>query len=438
MNTIHDLVGIGVGPFNLSIAALSHGISDLDCQFFESKPVFNWHPGMLLPNAALQTSYLKDLVTGVEPTSRFSFLAYLVAKKRFYAFLNSDRAAISRQEYADYLRWVSQQLPQVHFDHAVQAVTLAEHGFDIHFADRVVASRHLCLGTGKVPYLPNAVRHLHDRKRCFHAIGFANEARQFAGKRVAIIGGGQSGAEIFLHLLQGSSGLPSEISWLSRRSNFLPLDETPFTNEWFAPRYTDSFFPLATQQKRQIVEQQKLASDGISPSTLQTIYQAMYEQHVSGQAQPRVQLLPNRSLQTVQDGAPYLLTAENGHDGAQEQHVADIIILATGFSNQLPACLTPLLSHLQLDAQQQLQLDRHYRVALSAEAQTSAHGERRIYAVNHGRYSHGIAEPQMSLMCWRSATIINDLLDRPQFDLLDNLSFVQWQSLPALSAAECA
>jgi len=63
-----DLAGVGVGPFNLSIAALADG-QPIDARFLEAEDVFRWHPGMMLPDARLQMSPLKDLVTPVEPTN---------------------------------------------------------------------------------------------------------------------------------------------------------------------------------------------------------------------------------------------------------------------------------------------------------------------------------------------------------------------------------
>ena len=89
-----DLAGIGIGPFNLSLAAQLDAVGDLDARFFDRAPAFDWHPGMMLPDVALQTSFLKDLVTAVNPTSPWSFLAYLVAQKRFYEFLNAEFEAV--------------------------------------------------------------------------------------------------------------------------------------------------------------------------------------------------------------------------------------------------------------------------------------------------------------------------------------------------------
>lgn len=63
-----DFIGVGTGPFNLSIAALSHQIEELDCLFFDEHPHFSWHPGMLVPDCHMQTVFLKDLVSAVAPT----------------------------------------------------------------------------------------------------------------------------------------------------------------------------------------------------------------------------------------------------------------------------------------------------------------------------------------------------------------------------------
>ena len=66
-----DFIGVGTGPFNLSIAALSHQIEELDCLFFDEHPHFSWHPGMLVPDCHMQTVFLKDLVSAVAPTNPY-------------------------------------------------------------------------------------------------------------------------------------------------------------------------------------------------------------------------------------------------------------------------------------------------------------------------------------------------------------------------------
>ncbi|AKE51682.1 lysine N(6)-hydroxylase/L-ornithine N(5)-oxygenase family protein [Kangiella geojedonensis] len=422
MNT-KDLVGIGIGPFNLSIAALCHDSPKLDVAFYDKKPSFCWHPGMLLPNTFLQTSFLKDLVTAVNPQSPFSFLNYLVSKKRFYAFLNNDRPAISRYEYNDYLQWVSQQIDYLNFDQGIEAVDFNDGHFEVHLENhnQPIQTRNLCLGTGKRPHIPSAIQSQYDKERCFHAIEMANQQRDFSNKRVTVIGGGQSGAEIFLHLLNGYDGAPAEINWISRRSNFLPMDETCFTNEWFSPNYIDSFFPLPANTKYNIVDEQKLASDGISESTLKSIYETLYEKRISGD-EHNYRLRPNRDLINAYPANGITLEAHNKFDGTTEQYHSDIIILATGFENAVPKYLAPIKHRLAISDDQQFLLGRDYSI------QWDGPSHNKLYAVNAGRYSHGISEPQMSLMCWRSATIVNDLLGEDFYDLKDDCSFVEWSN----------
>ena len=44
---IHDVVGIGIGPFNLGLAALSEPLG-IDVLFLDRADEFRWHHGMML------------------------------------------------------------------------------------------------------------------------------------------------------------------------------------------------------------------------------------------------------------------------------------------------------------------------------------------------------------------------------------------------------
>lgn len=68
-----DIIGIGLGPFNLSLAALLANQPNVSSKFFEQKCGFNWHKGMILPHTTLQVPFLADLVTLIDPTSTYTF-----------------------------------------------------------------------------------------------------------------------------------------------------------------------------------------------------------------------------------------------------------------------------------------------------------------------------------------------------------------------------
>ncbi|HCB40413.1 MAG TPA: lysine 6-monooxygenase, partial [Gammaproteobacteria bacterium] len=94
-------------------------------------------------------------------------------------------------------------------------------------------------------------------------------------------------------------------------------------------------------------------------------------------------------------------------------------IFCTGFKTVIPGCLEPLLDRVGWEEDGLLAMQDNYQVRWE-------HGQQNhIYAVNASRHHHGIVDPQTSLMAWRSANIVNDLLGYRLYNLEQN-SFVQW------------
>ena len=96
-----DIIGIGIGPFNLSLASLlNHKDCHLKTVFFDKKEKFIWHQGMLMPDTTLQVPFLADLVTMVDPTNKYSFLNYLQEKQRLFQFYFKESFFLPRIGYA--------------------------------------------------------------------------------------------------------------------------------------------------------------------------------------------------------------------------------------------------------------------------------------------------------------------------------------------------
>lgn len=226
-NTV-DFIGIGIGPFNLSIAALSHQAEGLSSCFFDGRPHFAWHPGMLVPDCHMQTMFLKDLVSAVAPTSPYSFVNYLVKRKKFYRFLTTELRTVSRDEFSDYLRWAAEGMNNLHFNHTVESIDFDERHqrFVVQTSQGESVARNICLGIGKQPHLPPCVKTA--TQTCFHASEMSLRQPDLGGKRVTVVGGGQSGADLFLNALRGewatlqrSVGSRAAITltrWMRRRS----------------------------------------------------------------------------------------------------------------------------------------------------------------------------------------------------------------------------
>ncbi|MGC8055005.1 SidA/IucD/PvdA family monooxygenase, partial [Salmonella enterica] len=56
-------------------------------------------------------------------------------------------------------------------------------------------------------------------EQVFHASELALRQPDLRGKNVAIVGGGQTGADVFQHLFDGEFGKVAHIDWVSRRPN---------------------------------------------------------------------------------------------------------------------------------------------------------------------------------------------------------------------------
>lgn len=421
-NQMLDIAGIGVGPFNLSVAALLMQNPSVNAQFFERAESFCWHPGLLLDNTHMQTMFLKDLVSAVCPESPYSFLSYLVKNKKFYRFLSAELGCISRHEFSDYLAWAAHQLPNVQFSSKIEHIEHTGNEFEIHATHGRYFAKNLCIGTGKVPYMPNCAKP-HIGERVFHAAEMGLRERDFTDKRVLIVGGGQSGADIFINALRAKWGQPRSLDWLSRRSNFQPLDEAAFTNEFFTPEYVDAFVGLSPKVKKTEIAAQKLTSDGITQAAILDIYRELYHRFDVLKQDKWVRLLPHRSLnQLNQTKNGFEAAAFNALSQQNEVHQADIIILATGFSAPYPTCLDTILPMLELDKQGRYQLSENF------ELQWKGSARNKIFAVNAGMHTHGISEPQLSLMAWRSARIINQLCQKTVFDLDTGRGMIEWVS----------
>jgi len=423
MNQRLDFIGIGIGPSNLSIAALASEIEGFSCKFLERKPHFSWHPGMILAESSMQTNFLKDLVTAVAPTNPYSFLNYLVKRKKFYRFLTTEQRTASREEFADYLNWAATGLDSLAFNQEVQHVAFddQQRHFVVTTQNDVLYAKHLCVGIGKQIKLPDCVTQQNDQ--CFHASEMMLRQPNLTGKRVAIVGGGQSGADLFLNIFKGEWGQPEHLSWLSRRNNYNALGEAAFANEYFTPEYVEKFCTLGNEAKRHMLHEQKMTSDGITSESLLAIYRAMYHRFDVLREKRWVQLLPSRSVTALstKDNA-YRLETQHHLDQGRETFDADVVIFATGYQQARPAFLDSLAGVLSTTA------DGQYRIASDFTlARPGAEGNC-LFAVNASMHHHGIADPQLSLMAWRSACILNRALGRNQFDLSTTPAMIQWRS----------
>lgn len=420
-----DYIGVGIGPSNLGLAALAMPVPGLVGQSFEKKDSFVWHPGLLLDGATIQVSHLKDLVTLVDPTNEYSFLSYLNSNKRLYRFITAKFPAVLRAEFSDYYRWASERIPGLYFGESVETIGFDDDRsvFTVTTDRRRATAKNLVLGTGLTPWVPSFCRPLLG-PTVIHASQFATSGIDTTGKRVAIVGGGQTGAELVLNLIRGQ-GQPAEMTWLSRRSTFQPIDDSPFANELFLPGYPQYFHSLPAPTKARLLDEQKLTSDGIDNHLLQEIYRRLYEIDCLQLPGCRPRLMPGYELVSASPSARgWVLGARHADTGTLTPVVADVVILCTGYRYAAPSCLGPLSGRLMADGDS-------FEVAENYAIRWDGPSDRNIYLQNGARHSHGIADPNLSLMPWRNAKIINSILGYQHYEVEECDSAMTWDPITA-------
>ncbi|NNH68368.1 SidA/IucD/PvdA family monooxygenase [Nocardia uniformis] len=418
-------VGIGVGPANLSLASLLHADSDVPNLFLDRNDRFGWHDGQLVGGATLQVSPLKDLVSLTDPTNPFSFLNYLHEQGRIYHFLNARFEIMPRREYRNYLEWASGRNPNVVFGEAVIAVHF-DGTFTLRTDRRTLSADNIVVGVGSRPWVPEFARGgLGDSH--FHVADFTGKAAALGGRSVVVIGGGQSGAEAVLDLIsRNGPELPRETVWVSRRRNFFPIDDSPFTNEFFMPCHSDYFYNLEAASRAVFNRDHVLASDGISEHLAHEIYQRLYVHRFVEQREQTIGLYPNREVVDVtREGDRWLVAVRHREEADQVEYFeADAVIWATGYRSDRLDFLAPLADRLERVGDE-FAVDEDFAVRWDGPS------DRNIFLQNAVAHQRGLADPNLSLNSWRSQRIRDRIRGTRSRDQL--AAFVEWSTKPGRS-----
>ncbi|MFJ5263686.1 lysine N(6)-hydroxylase/L-ornithine N(5)-oxygenase family protein [Streptomyces sp. NPDC088387] len=414
----YDFVGIGLGPFNLGLACLTEPIDGLDGVFLESKPDFEWHAGMFLEGAHLQTPFMSDLVTLADPTSPYSFLSYLKERGRLYSFYIRENFYPLRVEYDDYCRWAASKLTSIRFGTTVTEVTYDE-GAGL-YAVRTAAgdefrARRLVLGTGTPPYVPEACRDL-DGDYLHNSQYMRHKAELQKKESITLVGSGQSAAEIYYDLLSEIDVHGYRLNWVTRSPRFFPLEYTKLTLEMTSPEYIDYFRELPEQTRYRLTNQQKGLFKGIDGDLINEIFDLLYQKNLAGPVPTR--LITNSAL----TGASYV----NGTytlDFRQEEQEKDFaldsqgLVLATGYRYAEPEFLGPVGDRLLRDSQGNFDIARNYAIDVTG---------RGIFLQNAGVHTHSITSPDLGMGAYRNSCIIRELLGTEYYPVEKTIAFQEF------------
>lgn len=402
---IHDLIGIGFGPSNLALAiALRERQSPLDALFLEAQPAFAWHPGMMIPGADMQVSFLKDLVSLRDPTSGFSFLSYLHEKGRLERFINRKSFFPSRVEFNDYLGWAAGRLGNIcAYDQRVTEVEPVEQGGSVTHL-RIMAedarghrslrlARQIVLAPGGQPHWPELFAPLRGLPGLSHSNDFTRAVLPHVGpgQRVAIIGGGQSASEIFAALAGHPGGLSVDL--ILRGHALKPADDSPFVNEVFDITHTDLLHGMEPAQREAFLRDFAATNYAVTDADLlQQIYGMLYEQDVAGES--RFALWRDTRATGLRHGPDGFILTLQGPAGRQDR-TYDHVILCTGYRRELATtCLRGLLPWMQSP-----EPDRQYRLPMRPGFLPVIHVQ------GYSEATHGLSDTLLSVLAIRAQEI---------------------------------
>jgi L-ornithine N5-monooxygenase len=266
-----DLLCVGFGPASLGIGVALHDFLDKsetpaelaglngrlpNVAFLEKQAHFAWHAGMLLPGTKMQISFLKDMATLRNPRSEFTFLNYLHRNDRLVPFTNLGTFLPQRVEYEDYMRWCASWFDDVVYYNR-EVVSIAPHTdrlpgqpvfgdfnsgmlrqpveyFDVTTRDmatgamRTFIAKNVVIAAGGQANIPAPFPQNHPK--VIHSSQFNKMVKTVLPEReapykVAVVGAGQSAAEIFNYLHQYYPN--SRTRLLIRGSALRPSDDSP-------------------------------------------------------------------------------------------------------------------------------------------------------------------------------------------------------------------
>jgi L-ornithine N5-oxygenase len=446
-----DLIGVGFGPASLAIAVALHDalesrkpllrIHTPKVRFLERQRAFAWHAGMLLPGAKMQISFVKDLATLRNPRSQFTFLNYLHQNGRLVQFTNLSTFLPQRIEYEHYMRWCANHFEDVvDYDQDVDVIdvgstnvhTGAVESFQVTSTNRGTGrqtkryAKHIVIAAGGRPRMPENLPSKH--ARIIHSSQYATSVGDLfpAGKTprsVAVIGGGQSAAEIFHNIPTRFPGAKSHL--IIRGAALKPSDDSPFVNEVFDPERVDDIYSQEPTVRAGAIAQDKATNYGVVRlELLEDIYSTMYSQQIQySDPQDWPQQIHNHCNVTsaedfeTPEGPRLRLNIRNDSGNFQlhkkspnETMDVDLVIVASGYIRNAHEDMLNGIRHLMpgggKEVAKRWEVERDYRVRFQEDAVSRDAG---IWLQGCNEGTHGLSDTLLSILAIRGGEMVQSI-----------------------------
>ncbi|KAL6712232.1 hypothetical protein ACN47E_000109 [Coniothyrium glycines] len=303
-----DVVGVGFGATQLATAiANRESRTPVKALFFERQPFFSWHSEKHPARSRMDSPFMYDLATLRNPRTAFSYVNYLLARKRLVEFANSDRLNPLREEFNDYMKWCAEQFKkEVRYNHEVVGVAPEKEnnvvqGWTVAVRDATgktytVRARNVIAPFPARPRTQSTeplrtvdflsgqrIMFMDDYAARRNELRGANEPRL----NISVVGSGRQTVEVLDDLLTCSR--LGNITVVTEDESLAPLTALN-KHEGSQPQLCSIWSKPSLGQKAAVTE---------ASSLVQSIYMRAYEKHVQSKGQYRLQVFMGTDASTA-------------------------------------------------------------------------------------------------------------------------------------------
>ncbi|KAF8243466.1 hypothetical protein K440DRAFT_612884 [Wilcoxina mikolae CBS 423.85] len=433
----YDLICVGFGPASLAIAIALHEQSYPGrVLFLERQPVFAWHSGMLLPGARMQISFIKDLATLRNPRSEFTFVNYLHRKKRLVSFTNLGTFLPLREEYNDYMSWCAAHFEDV-VRYAQDVISVSpvcnnsDNGDDAKPVKRwevlskctvtgkasIRRAKNVVIAVGGRPAFPLSIARELPHRRIIHSSRYSDSVLELLDDpskqyRIAVVGAGQSSAEIFNDL--HSKYPASKTSLYIRQHALKPSDDSPFVNEIFDPDRVNTLYSLAPEVRAASIREDRTTNYSVVRLPLiENLYDTLYHQRIrdpdESNWQHRIHALQEVVGMERDREDKIRLKLRNTRTGEfsdSGDEAFDAVIFGTGYIRDVHHTMLKPVKSLMKDGC--CNVGRDYRIAFR---EGTVADDAAIFLQGCCEATHGLSDSLLSILAVRAGELVDSIFE---------------------------
>lgn len=289
-------------------------------------------------------------------------------------------------------------------------------------------AKHVVIATGGKPSMPSCLPI--DHPRIIHSSQYGTSLSKMypsghQPRSVAVIGAGQSAAEIFNNIPTRFPGAKARL--LIRGAALRPSDDSPFVNEIFDPNRVDDVYSQHPEIRAQEIARDKSTNYSVVRlELLEHIYDTMYSYRIQYDSEDQwpQRILAHRTVIAVNDcqvdGQPalQLLVQDNsGHYCQQkssetEMLTADLVVVASGYQRDAHEDLLRPLRRLMPDGDVESKrwtVRRDYGVDFADGAIQPDAG---VWLQGCNEQTHGLSDSLLSILANRGGEMVASIFGR--------------------------